>query len=399
MNYITNYYKNLSEQLQEQVNRLEKEVKMINEAVASYQTMARPAQMGGPSTLSDRYSVNSGDQYSAEVQGVLSSWGQSNSPYDYNGDGVVDGVDLGLALGGNFGQGGAAMRSTELGGVGQQTQIGGAVPMNTQVTSVGAGRGMRPAGTPGRIPGSSSLRPSDTVTGQYNRSPRGGGGQVSTTGVIGTPNTVSGYGRPTMAGSPGQSPTGSLNQQNTVTGQYNRPTQGGGGGGQVSTTGVIGTPNTVSGYGRPTMAGSPGQSPTGSLNQQNTVTGQYNRPTQGGGGGGQVSTTGVIGTPNTVSGYGRPTMAGSPGQSPIGSLNQQNTFTGQYNRPTQGGGGSSPTPGDLNGDGVVDGADLGLALGGQGGGDFQSVLQNWGIPTPQGVPSTRMTQQRRRRVR
>ena len=289
MNYITNYYKNLSEQLQEQVNRLEKEVKMINEAVASYQTMARPAQMGGPSTLSDRYSVNSGDQYSAEVQGVLSSWGQSNSPYDYNGDGVVDGVDLGLALGGNFGQGGAAMRSTELGGVGQQTQIGGAVPMNTQVTSVGAGRGMRPAGTPGRIPGSSSLRPSDTVTGQYNRSPRGGGGQVSTTGVIGTPNTVSGYGRPTMAG--------------------------------------------------------------------------------------------------------------SPGQSPIGSLNQQNTFTGQYNRPTQGGGGSSPTPGDLNGDGVVDGADLGLALGGQGGGDFQSVLQNWGIPTPQGVPSTRMTQQRRRRVR
>jgi len=345
MNYITNYYKNLSEQLQEQVNRLEKEVKMINEAVASYQTMARPAQMGGPSTLSDRYSVNSGDQYSAEVQGVLSSWGQSNSPYDYNGDGVVDGVDLGLALGGNFGQGGAAMRSTELGGVGQQTQIGGAVPMNTQVTSVGAGRGMRPAGTPGRIPGSSSLRPSDTVTGQYNRSPRGGGGQVSTTGVIGTPNTVSGYGRPTMAGSPGQSPTGSLNQQNTVTGQYNRPTQG------------------------------------------------------GGGGGGQVSTTGIIGTPNTVSGYGRPTMAGSPGQSPTGSLNQQNTVTGQYNRPTQGGGGSSPTPGDLNGDGVVDGLDLGLALGGQGGGDFQSVLQNWGIPTPQGVPPTRMTQQRRRRIR
>jgi hypothetical protein len=69
----------------------------------------------------------------------------------------------------------------------------------------------------------------------------------------------------------------------------------------------------------------------------------------------------------------------------------------QTQRPTQGGGGS-PFTGDLNGDGVVDGADLGLALGGQGGGNYQGVLQNFGMQTSanQFIPPT--TQRRPRRT-
>ena len=235
MNYITNYYKNLSEQLQAQVNHLEREVRMINEAIASYQPMAGAIQQGNISSVTNRETnpgSGGGEGYSPEVQGVLSSWGQSNSTYDYNGDGVVDGLDLGIALNMAFGQGSGtnptAMRSTQFGTNNQTSQAG-----NLSQGQFVSGAGMR------------------------------------------------------------------------------RPTQSGGG--------------------------------------------RFN---------------------------------------PTASMGGANAFA-NAGRPTQGGG--SPFTGDINGDGVVDGADLGLALGGQAGGNYQGVLQNWGMPASanQYVPTT--TQQRRPR--
>lgn len=224
MNYITNYYKNLSEQLQAQVNRLEKEVKMINEAIGAANMSAGTqtlAQAGRPEATPPAYDPQM-------LAALLAAWGQNSSQYDLNGDGVVDGADLGMALGGQGGGMGAnTMRST----------------------------------------------------------------QVSTGSQA--------------------SPAGSLSQ-----GQF------------------------VSGAG-------------------------MKRPTQTGGG--RFSNTGNVAGANAFANAARPTQGGAQ-------------FTG-----------------DLNGDGVVDGADLGLALGGQAGGNYQGVLQNWGMPTSanQYVPTP--TQQRRPR--
>ena len=77
MNYLTNYYKNLAEKLEYQVNNLETQVKFLNESMSSYGPSSRGRQMG----MGD--SMYSGSM----VQG------------DLNGDGMVDGADLGLQLG------------------------------------------------------------------------------------------------------------------------------------------------------------------------------------------------------------------------------------------------------------------------------------------------------------
>ena len=223
MNYITNYYKNLSEQLQAQVNRLEREVRMINEAMGAA-TMGpgaqSVAQAGRPEATNPGYDPQM-------LAALLAAYGQNSSQYDFNGDGFVDGADLGILLGGQGTVPGGMMRSTQL-STGSQA-----------------------------------------------------------------------------------SPAGSLSQ-----GQF------------------------VSGAG-------------------------MRRPTQAGGG--RFSNTASMGGPNAFANASRPTQGGAQ-------------FTG-----------------DLNGDGVVDGADLGLALGGQGGGNYQGVLQNFGMRTSanQYVPTT--TQQRRPR--
>lgn len=78
MNYLTNYYKNLSEKLQAQVNLLESKAQQLNEAIAT-------------STVYGNRPMSAGDSNGGFMYG------------DYNGDGRVDGADLGIALGG-YGQ-------------------------------------------------------------------------------------------------------------------------------------------------------------------------------------------------------------------------------------------------------------------------------------------------------
>jgi hypothetical protein len=254
MNYITNYYKNLSEKLQAEVNFMQKEVNMINEAITAGKMAPNSqsfAQAGRPQATNPGYDPQM-------LSALMAAYGQSSPQFDYNRDGVVDGADLGILLGGQ----------------------GGTNPLTQRSTQYGMGLG---------------------------------------------------------------------NQGNQFAGPATRPPQGGGGFGG-------------------------GMRPTGSMGGANGF--QTQRPTQGGGGFGG-------------------------GMRPTGSMGGANGFQSQ--RPTQGGGGfggGSPFTGDLNGDGVVDGADLGLALGGQGGGNYQGVLQNFGMQTSanQFIPPT--TQRRpRRKVR
>jgi hypothetical protein len=243
MNYITNYYKNLSEQLQAQVNHLEREVRMINEAIAAG-TMAPSAQSmaqaGRPEATNPGYDPQM-------LAALLAAYGQNSSQFDYNRDGVVDGADLGILLGGQAGGNPLTQRSTQYG-----TALGG--------QSV-SGAGMR----------------------------------------------------------------------------------------------------------RPTQAG-----------------------------GGRFNPNASMGGANAFANAGRPTQAGGGRFNPTASMGGANAFA-NAGRPTQGGG--SPFTGDINGDGVVDGADLGLALGGQGGGNYQGVLQNWGMAGSVQSPNQSLprTQQRRPR--
>jgi hypothetical protein len=174
MNYITNYYKNLSEQLQREYNGLQQQVKMLNESLGSYgQAAARPrgafGYAGGPGGQQQAFSgqqlgsflgnvgpggqgMNFANDYLSQYGGGMPSTnfgsagpaavssGRPTSnrnrprgiagsaegpaprpnpvasrptgmgpeegpvnpgiPGDFNGDGRVDGADLGQALGG-----------------------------------------------------------------------------------------------------------------------------------------------------------------------------------------------------------------------------------------------------------------------------------------------------------
>ena len=235
MNYITNYYKNLSEKLSDEVRVLENQVKQLHEAYGSYGTAPGSLGMGA----SPAFSFAPPRQQQYPINSILSSWGSQNSQQDLNGDGVVDGMDLGIGLGGG------------LQSVGNPTQ------MNT------TGFGTMP-----------SMR----------------------TGMAGAGTQRSSFGR---------------------------------------------------GFGQP----------------------------------------------------GAPSMApGAPSQ--MGARPQP--MSGQFRNPNAPQAGGGPVPGDLNGDGVVDGQDLGIALG-QGGNNYQQVLQGWGIPASTSTPSqmgqrrTQMGQRRRRR--
>lgn len=132
MNYLTNYYKNLSEKLQHQVDSLNNQHKMLSEALSSYGSNRTSDETGyAPQPFSGQQlgqMLGSGNARGAQayvnsyapmqVGGQASyrmapapgsnrgrgaaSMGDSQGgfvPGDYNGDGRVDGADLGLALG------------------------------------------------------------------------------------------------------------------------------------------------------------------------------------------------------------------------------------------------------------------------------------------------------------
>lgn len=138
MNYLTNYYKNLSEKLQHQVNSLNNQHQMLSEALSSYGSYGRApvdngavqqpfsgqqlGQMLGSgnvhgaqnyvNSFSGEYNGGSPATYrmapsAGSGRGRGSSRGSASMddsqggflPGDYNGDGRVDGADLGQALG------------------------------------------------------------------------------------------------------------------------------------------------------------------------------------------------------------------------------------------------------------------------------------------------------------
>lgn len=112
MNYLTNYYKNLSEQLQEKVNILESHLRNLNEDF-ELETIQQGGGAGaGVGTGSPNQPNNNSD-----LNAFLQAWGTSNPNYDFNGDGVVDGNDLGIFLAGMLNRGGntpTVMASTSI---------------------------------------------------------------------------------------------------------------------------------------------------------------------------------------------------------------------------------------------------------------------------------------------
>jgi len=99
MNYLTNYYKNLSEKLQEKVNLLESYINQLDEDLGSGMIV----QPQSPSSSSTTTNQNENPGLNA----LLSAWGpvDPNSPnaqFDYNGDGFIDGDDLGVFLANNM---------------------------------------------------------------------------------------------------------------------------------------------------------------------------------------------------------------------------------------------------------------------------------------------------------
>ena len=54
MNYLTNYYKNLSEQLQHRASYLERQVRAINESMSTYNSMGMSSNRR-PTAAADSY--------------------------------------------------------------------------------------------------------------------------------------------------------------------------------------------------------------------------------------------------------------------------------------------------------------------------------------------------------
>lgn len=185
MNYITNYYKNLSEKLSDEVRVLENQVKQLHEAYGSYGTAPGSLGMGA----SPAFSFAPPRQQQYPINPILSSWGSQNSPQDLNGDGVVDGMDLGIGLGGG------------LQSVGNPTQMNttgfGTMPsMRTGMAGAGTqrssfGRGFGQPGAPSMAPGAPSqmgARP-QPMSGQFRNpnAPQVGGpvpGDLNGDGVV-----------------------------------------------------------------------------------------------------------------------------------------------------------------------------------------------------------------------
>ena len=126
MNYLTNYYKNLSEKLQEKVNLLESYLSQVNEDLSA----GTISQGYGSSTTSSTNQNQNNDQ---GLNALLGAWGPVNSnsgnaQYDLNGDGFVDGDDLGQFLANMSNSGGpVVMASTSAATPGTQS-MGGKTP-------------------------------------------------------------------------------------------------------------------------------------------------------------------------------------------------------------------------------------------------------------------------------
>lgn len=111
MDYLTNYYKNLCEKLQHKLNALETTVKHLQEAQSAYTDEEYKRYygddgMGGgvvprpTRDISTQMPTSSTDRYGNPVDDVLNNWGPNGGVGDLNGDGRIDGADLGLALDG-----------------------------------------------------------------------------------------------------------------------------------------------------------------------------------------------------------------------------------------------------------------------------------------------------------
>jgi hypothetical protein len=169
MNYLTNYYKNLSEKLQHQVDSLNNQHQMLSEALVSYGANRTQDETGyAPQPFSGQQlgqMLGSGNVRGAQsyvnsyapmqVAGQASyrmapapgsnrgrgaaSMGDSQGgfvPGDYNGDGRVDGADLGLALG--SGQNPSNVVNNFSSGM----QVGGYANRSMMGPNRGRGRGM-----------------------------------------------------------------------------------------------------------------------------------------------------------------------------------------------------------------------------------------------------------------
>lgn len=127
MNYVTKYYKNLSEQLQEKLYLLESYFNQLNEDLSAG-TMSQGYSSSNSTSTNQNQNSNQG------LNALLAAWGpvdsnSGNAQYDLNGDGFVDGDDLGqfLANMSNGGGGPVVMASTSAATPGTQS-MGGKTP-------------------------------------------------------------------------------------------------------------------------------------------------------------------------------------------------------------------------------------------------------------------------------
>lgn len=318
MNYLTNYYKNLSEKLQTQVNLLENRAQQLNEAIATTTVYGNRPNVGD-------------SQYSGSYM-----YG------DYNGDGVVDGADLGIALGG-YGQPGYDYQNVIQNWTGNMQAAGPAF----RSTRINRGQGVRGASDMGV-----GSAPQFGVAGSA-----GGYGGAARASVGGRPTMSDvGYGGQAMGAA---GPAGGYGGQARGSGRGSSPTSGGGmGGAQGSLPGDYNGDGRVDGADISYVLNNWGQFGQQDLNNVNS---------------------------NFGGRFGTPTQFRSTSSRRVNSRDMESA--GGYGG--QAGGGLY----DLNGDGRVDGADLGLMLGNYdqyGNAGISNLIANWsGVDTGVGVPSYR----------
>jgi uncharacterized protein (DUF2141 family) len=335
MNYLTNYYKNLSEKLQHRVNKLESQTRMINEALTSYTVY------GNRPVMADR------------------GFG-SGIPGDYNGDGRVDGSDLGISLG-NYGQPGYDYQGVVSNWTGNMSNAGPAF-RSTAAPSAGRGR-VNARGVESMGGGAVS----DTVIpGDYNGDGRVDGADLGISlGNYGQPGSVisNWSGRVGNAG-PAFRSTASNRGRVSSRGVESM------GFGAVGDTVIPGDYNgdgRVDGADLGISLGNYGQP---GYNQGNVI-GNWS---------GRVGNAGPAfrSTAAPSAGRGRNAARGAEGMDTISP--------------------GAGIPGDYNGDGRVDGADLGIALGNYG--QPGSVINNWSGSMSNAGPATyRSAPTTRQRVR
>lgn len=305
MNYLTNYYKNLSEQLEHKVRALESQARQLNEAVSTYNV----------------YGAGVGDEY-------------GRIPGDYNGDGKVDGADLGWALANGFNP---------------KPSITGWTPNNRAP----AGGGYR-----------SNFRSGKGVNrGSFEGTGMGGGADSNIPGDYNGDGVVDGADLGLGLGA-------GYGARGTVA------NWGGGGAAPAFRSRAASVGSKAGGrgsFGAYGMGGGADSNIPGDYNGDGVVDGADLGLGLGAG-------YGARGTVANWSGGGvAPAMRRTSGTGKIGR--------GSYGDVGYGGGADQNIPGDFNGDGRVDGADLGLALG--RGVSPGQVLNNWnlgdagaGVPAP-----------------